>query len=140
MSYMFYGASSFEDTESCAYPSNVEDERVFGIRSWDTRAVKHTDYMFVHAEKFKSDLSSWNLSGLESKKNMFQHEYLLSAEHDAIISSLKKQDPQRTCFEKIVELRNNPSPSHCFLLSQLQLVVNPVSQDTTIIYARIALV
>ncbi len=80
MSYMFYGASKFNDNLSGWETGNVKNmAQMFrgasafngDISTWDTGNVKDMLCMFNGATAFNGDLSGWNTVNVENMSHMF---------------------------------------------------------------------
>ena len=80
MSYMFYGATSFNQDISSWNTSNVTNmsSMFYGatyfnqdISSWNTSSVTNMSYMFANASNFNEPLNSWDTSSVTNMSYMF---------------------------------------------------------------------
>ncbi|MFD1628268.1 BspA family leucine-rich repeat surface protein [Pseudopedobacter beijingensis] len=89
LSYMFFGAKSFNGEIGSWDVSNVKDMSYMfswcdyfnqDINNWNVSKVENMSYMFDRAARFTKDLNKWNVSKVKNMSFMFYRAFLFNGE------------------------------------------------------------
>jgi surface protein len=113
MSYMFYGASIFNqplDSWDTALVTNMsgmfEDARAFNqsLNSWNTSNVTNMSYMFLRASIFNQPLDSWDTALVTNMSSMFNSASIfnqpLNSWNTALVTNMSSMFEGASAFDK----------------------------------------